>query len=72
MAILGILTKKYNFNIFAYFVQRAQVILHFFFNPTTTSVIAETVRIRTQADQWAPGGGYSIPGKSDFTFWRLH
>ena len=37
-----------------------------FLNPTTASVVAETVLFRTQADQWAPGGEYSRPGKSLF------
>ena len=36
----------------------------FFLNPTTASVVAETVWFRTQADQWAPGGEYSSLGKS--------
>ena len=36
----------------------------FFFNPTTASVITETVRNRTQACQWAPGGEYSILGRA--------
>ena len=46
------------------FSECAQKQEHFFLNPTTASVIAETIWFRTQASQWAPGGEYSSPGKS--------